>query len=680
MTAPNGHTPALPLPYATPVRVLLAVFAAIALVLAGLAGGSVASAATTTQTRTVTLTASDAGWTTTRQPTTAKSNSTYISVTKGADAGYLKFSTASLPDDATITAATLALNVRSTKATSGGVLVHPASSSWASATLTNAKRPAHQDAQLNSSLVKAVAGKTISIPFGSVSSISKTATTSFELRYSQGAVGTLFNLKSSAPTLTISYTVPASAAAPADPEEPATPTTPTTPTVSTSELPFTVPAVGSSSRDVFAHYFPPYPVSFDNADPDSDYYARNYLTVDGENGKHAAYSGLLRDRPEGRSPLSGDWEQKDFTSEIDAAAASGVDGFMVDVLSLSGGNWDRTLGLTEAAAARKDGFSVIPNIDATSNVVSSTPAAIATAIAPMLTSKAAYKLPDGRVLLSSFKAEGKSAAWWKQLISALSAKGISVAFVAVFLDSSEANLREFAPFTYAASNWGKRSPDSVRAATDRTDLAHDLGMKWIEPIAVQDVRHKSGVYAEAGNTETIRATWKRAIDNGADFAQLITWNDYSEATSFAPSMMHGDAFLDLSAYYATWFKTGSAPKLAGDELILTHRSQRASAVAQLAPTTLSATLGGNLTEPRDTVEVVSMLTSAATLTVKVGSASYTISAPAGLSAHTVPLQTGKVSVTATRSGATVASAATSTTVVSTPKVTNLLYWAATSRG
>ncbi|WP_425839691.1 endo-1,3-alpha-glucanase family glycosylhydrolase [Microbacterium sp. PA5] len=684
---------------------------------------SPASAATTTQT--VELTATAGGWTTTRAPKTAKSNAYWLSTTYAADAGYLTFPTASLPDGAKITAATLSLNIRSTKATKGGVLVYPAATTWSPKTLTNANRPARLGAAVSTSTVKAVAGRTISIPLATSGALSTTGATSFELRYSQPAVGTLINLRSAPPKLTITYTTSSSTPGPtptatptATPKPTATPTatpkptptpkptatatpsprptptaTPTatpkptpTPTATTppsagsDELPFSVPGVGASAKKVFAHYFPPYPVSFDNLSADSDYYARNYLTVGGENGKHAAYSGLLRDRPETRAPLSGDWRTKDFNAEIDDAAAAGVDGFMVDVLSLSGGNWDRTVGLTNAAAGRSDGFTVIPNIDATSSVAKASPATVAAAIAPLMKSKAAYKLSDGRVLLSSFKAEGKPASWWKDIMAALkNTHGVSAAFVAVFLDSSEANLRTFAPFTYAASNWGKRSPDSAATATDRTDLAHALGMKWIEPIAVQDVRHKSGVYAEAANTETLRATWKRAISNDADFAQLITWNDYSEATSFAASEMHGSAFLDLSAYYASWFKTGKAPGLRGDEIIVTHRTQSYKAAALLPPVTLNATLGGNTTAPRDTVEVVTMLTEPATVTLRVGSATHTIDAPAGLSAHTVPLRTGKVSASAARGGSVFATATTDEPVVSSPEIVNLLYAAATSR-
>ena len=55
-----------------------------------------------------------------------------------------------------------------------------------------------------------------------------------------------------------------------------------------------------------------------------------------------------------------------------------------------------------------------------------------------------------------------------------------------------------------------------------------------------------------------------AIDGGADWVQLITWNDYGEHTEIAPSTGTQHAFYDLTAYYTAWFKTGAAPRIVRD--------------------------------------------------------------------------------------------------------------------
>ncbi len=48
-----------------------------------------------------------------------------------------------------------------------------------------------------------------------------------------------------------------------------------------------------STHKVFAHYFPPFPISIDNKDASVDYYATQYLTPGGESNKHIAYGGFF---------------------------------------------------------------------------------------------------------------------------------------------------------------------------------------------------------------------------------------------------------------------------------------------------------------------------------------------------------------------------------------------------
>jgi hypothetical protein len=67
-----------------------------------------------------------------------------------------------------------------------------------------------------------------------------------------------------------------------------------------------------------------------------------------------------------------------------------------------------------------------------------------------------------------------------------------------------------------------------------------------------------------------------------------------------------------------------------------------------------------------------------TVTVRVGSATYTWNAPAGVSAQTWPLGTGTVSATAARSGATVSTVTSAKAVTATPYVQDLQYFASSS--
>lgn len=443
--------------------------------------------------------------------------------------------------------------------------------------------------------------------------------------------------------------------------------------------PQTTGNTGDAGRKVFAHYFPPYPLSIDNKDPRHDYYAENYLDPDGEGGKHASYGGLLRDRPLPRQPRSGDWRLADLRTEVEQAKDGGIDGFTVDVLSLTGSNWRTTLTLMKAADLEGD-FVVIPNLDASSNITDEPVDTLADRLATLYSFASVYRTPEGAAVLSSFKAEAEPVSWWEDLIDGLESRiGTQVDLFSVLLDASEANMKAYAPISSALGAWGTRTPEGVEKAPDRAGIAHDLGVKWMAPIAVQDARPRDGVYAEAENTTLLRTMWDRALDEHADFVQLVTWNDYSESTPFAPSAAHGTAFLDLSRPYITAFTDGAPPHFTDDTVIVTYRSQRADARPRTPQNPMRPTLGGATTPPRDDVEVVTMLRHPAKITVSVGDSSHTFRAGAGLAVNTVPLEPGAVTVTAVRGEDVVADLAPPHPVEASPEVLDLQYYAGTSR-
>src|SRR5215213_2380918 len=81
----------------------------------------------------------------------------------------------------------------------------------------------------------------------------------------------------------------------------------------------------NSPKKVFAHYFPPYPLSLDNKPAQVDYYTRNYLDPQGEGGRHAEYGGLLRERPlpvPVGNPHS--WRLDNMKTEITRAGQAGI--------------------------------------------------------------------------------------------------------------------------------------------------------------------------------------------------------------------------------------------------------------------------------------------------------------------------------------------------------------------
>ncbi|MEU8527379.1 glycoside hydrolase family 71 protein [Streptomyces sp. NPDC048629] len=444
-------------------------------------------------------------------------------------------------------------------------------------------------------------------------------------------------------------------------------------------LPFDLPStrvLRDSGKPVFAHYFTPYPLSLDNEPPERDYYARNYLTPQGEKGKHSAYGGLLRDRPLPAPRESGDWELAHLRQEIRTARDAGLDGFTLDILSLTGRNAERVENLLRAADAEDPGFRIVLMPDMTS--LETSPDALADALARLARHRSAHRLADGRLVVSPFKAEAQSPDWWQRTTAALEREhGIRTALVPLFLDFA-ANAERFAPISHGFSEWGSRSYSTQSGSEDATRRAHRLGKIWMQPVSVQDARPNQGVYDEAGNTETLRASWGEAIDNRADWVQLTTWNDYSEGSHFAPSQHNGYAYLDLTSYYLTRFKTGSWPRIERDTLYLTSRVQFAAARPPTGTQSLLTEPRDGSAAPRDTVEVLAFLTGPATLETWTGDERAGGPAPAGVSARLLPLRTGTSGARVVRDGTTTTSVTSRYPVRDRVARQDLQYYAVTS--
>ncbi|MFO0882250.1 MAG: glycoside hydrolase family 71 protein [Candidatus Saccharimonadales bacterium] len=377
-------------------------------------------------------------------------------------------------------------------------------------------------------------------------------------------------------------------------------------------LPFDMPAnatLKASGKKVFAHYFTPYPISLDNKTSTSDYYTNGYLNPNGESGKHAAYGGLLRDRPLPRSPISSNYQLEDMKTEVRRATDAGLDGFTVDLLSVgsTSTHWQRVQLLLQAAPLVDSSFKMVLMPDGTASATADINALTA-AIGSVKDSSALYKLSDGRVVISPFAPEKQGAAWWQNFVNIMkNSYGMNVALVPCFLNYS-ANAAAFAPFSYGFSNWGNRSPASNANLAANINDAHARGKIWMQPVSVQDERPNQSIYDEANNTENLRVTWNTAI-NGADWVQVPTWNDYSEGTQLSPSVHNNWAPLDITSYYITRFKTGSWPTLKRDVLYVSHRSQPYAAKPTGGQTKFM-TLRTGSSPARDAVEVLSLLPTA----------------------------------------------------------------------
>ncbi|RDV28136.1 hypothetical protein DXV75_04015 [Alteromonas aestuariivivens] len=404
------------------------------------------------------------------------------------------------------------------------------------------------------------------------------------------------------------------------------------------------------SRLVFAHYFPAYSQMMNNMSPGEDYYDLHYLNPYGENSKFLNKGGLLRERPIARVPynVSGtEWGTADAEFEVRQAAAIGLDGFTVNILSNTGGTWTRAMRIVEAAE-KLGNFKIVimPDMNAQFHP-NKEPEAFIPTIRELSKSPAAFRLKDGRLVVAPYLAENFSPTWWKQTLDQLKAEGINVALMPLYQgwvsDLQQFKQQEpeaFQEYVIGVSDWGLRTPSGALNLLDDAGQAHDEGVWWMAPVAPQDARPKRSNFTEAGNSEAYRTLWESAINGGADWVQVITWNDYSESTQITPSTQTGYAFYDLTAYYIDWFKNQQQPEIKRDAMYAFYREH--STDTPLSGYVQSDSVNVvNGEAPRNEIELLAFLTTPATLAIEIDGTTYEQYADAGMTSFKIPLQEGR---------------------------------------
>jgi hypothetical protein len=289
---------------------------------------------------------------------------------------------------------------------------------------------------------------------------------------------------------------------------------------------------------------------------------------------------------------------------------------------------------------------------------------------------AVAKMPDGKVVLAPYGAEKHDDAWWNGALSAMGAAGVPVAFVPLFSNvpwaAAAKAMKASVPMVGVAA-WGARTPSAAKSYATAATTAHAEGLLWMAPVAPQDMRPKDLVSREASNSATFRIEWEDAIADGADWVQLVTWNDYSESTEVSPSLRTQWSFADLATYYTAWFKTGTAPKIVRDRILYFHRAHATTAKPDLGKQTGGAFTWKDGTAPADDIEMVAFLTAPATLEIQIGTRVDRLEAKAGLTSFRVSLATGTPEFRIVRAGVTVQRTTSTWPVTDTITYQDLLY-------
>ena len=155
------------------------------------------------------------------------------------------------------------------------------------------------------------------------------------------------------------------------------------------------------------------------------------------------------------------------------------------------------------------------------------------------------------------------------------------------------------------------------------------------------------------------AMWEGLIRDGADWVELVTWNDYQEDSNLMPFRWpngqerryfdRDESYLDATAYYSAWFKTGRQPVITQDKLYFCYRDRsvwqrKAWNEKEQTWEDVVLTTKWPFDQPHDDaadfVYVTTFLTAPATLTVELGGKKHRFDQPAGIAHAAVPLIPG----------------------------------------
>jgi formylglycine-generating enzyme required for sulfatase activity len=162
--------------------------------------------------------------------------------------------------------------------------------------------------------------------------------------------------------------------------------------------------------------------------------------------------------------------------------------------------------------------------------------------------------------------------------------------------------------------------------------------------------------------------WEGTVRDQPDWIEIVTWNDYNEDSNIMPYRWqggwdkhyndHDETYLDATAYYSAWYKTGKRPEIKQDKVYYAYRNRSHwlrrtwnTKKEEWTDVTLEKWPFDQMHDDvQDAIYVSTALTEPATLTVAIGGKSYTYEQPAGMTHVRVPFGGGVPQFTLKRDG------------------------------
>jgi glucan endo-1,3-alpha-glucosidase len=356
-----------------------------------------------------------------------------------------------------------------------------------------------------------------------------------------------------------------------------------------------------------------------------------------------------------------------YKKEIQAAQARGIDGF-----ALNAGGWslaepmyrERALKMYEAAKQLGSSFKLMISADFCCGL---TDEEVVDMVETFRAHPAQFSV-DGKPVLSTFAGDSRTAEFVKKEF-----KGErSIVFVPYFYPEPASELPEnheveqvFSAnpsldgfFYFGAAGEPAQLADVNRRLAKRWKGAGKIFMASVTPY----YRGLMGNYRvfESHGFENLAENWRAAIEEGADWVEIVTWNDLNESSYVSPfvpeNLPSHVGFLDFCSYYAAWFKNGRPPEITKDQIFYAYRLHPKSQQGLSDPADPNSSAFPRRHDTlEDHVHVCTLLTAPATLEVRVGDAISRFDLPAGPASVKAPFGPGTPEFKLVRHDATVLS-------------------------
>lgn len=364
-----------------------------------------------------------------------------------------------------------------------------------------------------------------------------------------------------------------------------------------------------------------------------------------------------------------------LAEEIALARAANLDGFV-----LNAGAWIRypsypkdTARFFAAARPTAGQFKLFFSLDPSGGL---TPAEGATMVAAYGADPAYFRV-NGLPVVSTFASSDR---WNRELRALLARRGIAILLVPHMVSTraegtsgahetpgpdlvsrfltDDPGLAGY--FWFGAAAPGRKLGEVSRAAAE---AARRLDKIYIAPVTPYYLGHNTNnrVFDNEGFAG-LESQWSAAIEGGATWAEIVTWNDWEERSymrplgtgaqaatgQWGPRFPH-DGFLDASRYFIEWFKTGQPPAIRSTRAFVAFRSDPVARCTRGRDPEPCPTGWRTLS---DTLYVVVEAAAETSVTLAAGTRMRTVTVPAGRTEVSLPMAPGAVGVTLRSGGRT----------------------------